>query len=119
MKGFKLIYLQDKETSVENAGINEDSTKLATLEKFISLLEEKVVSIKHDNPVIIYEAPCVKFVQCQLESPIRIETVRIVQIFNSHHLRTIFLFSAYQVRKALVNFQGSHSFHSDITIEWM
>lgn len=96
---------------MEDARINEDSTKLATLEQFISFLEEKVVSIKHDNPVIIYEAPRIKFVQCQLESPIRVDTVWIVQIFNSHHLCTIFLFSAYKEYKGLLHFQGSLNFY--------
>lgn len=39
---------------MEDAGVDEDCTKLATLEQFISFLEEKVIRIEHDHPVIVH-----------------------------------------------------------------
>lgn len=56
------IYLQYKEASMEDAGVDEDSTKLATLEQLICVLEEEVIGIKHYHPVIVHQAPNIEFV---------------------------------------------------------
>lgn len=47
-------YLQHKEASVEDARVNESCTELTTLEELISILEEQIVWIKHDHPVILH-----------------------------------------------------------------
>lgn len=47
---------------MKDAWIDENSTKLATLEEFISFSEEDVIRIKHDDSVIVHQAPCIEFV---------------------------------------------------------
>jgi hypothetical protein len=49
---------------MEDAGVDEDCTELSTLEKLISSSKEKIVSIKHDDPLIFNQFPYVEFVQC-------------------------------------------------------
>lgn len=55
-------YLQYEETGVEDAGVDEDSTKLATLEQFVTFAEEEVVGVEHDHSIILDKLPCVQFV---------------------------------------------------------
>ena len=80
---------------MKDAGVDEDSTKLATLEQLIGFVKEKIIRIDHDDPIILHKTPCVEFVQCQFESLIEIVLilVRIVQVLHSHHLRPIFMFT--------------------------
>jgi hypothetical protein len=47
---------------VEDARVDEDSTKLATLEELVGVLEKEIVDIKHYNTVIIRERPSVELV---------------------------------------------------------
>jgi hypothetical protein len=58
----KLACLQYKEASVENARIDKSSTKLAALEEFISLLEEQVVCIKHNDTLVFRQSPSINLV---------------------------------------------------------
>lgn len=55
-------YLKDKEAGVEDAWVYEDGAKLATLEELVSVLQEKVVWIEHDNPIIVEQAPSIELV---------------------------------------------------------
>lgn len=48
---------------MKDAGINENCTKLATLEQLVCFLKEKVVGIKHNHPVIVHKGPSIEFVQ--------------------------------------------------------
>lgn len=48
------FYLQYKETSVEDARIDEHCTKLATLEQLICVSEEEVIGIEHYHPVVFH-----------------------------------------------------------------
>lgn len=79
---------------MKDARVDEDCTELPTLEQLIRFLEEKVIRIKHDHPLILHQTPCVEFIHCQFEPPIEILLilVRIVQVFHSHHLHPIFSF---------------------------
>jgi hypothetical protein len=47
---------------VENARVDKGSTKLPTLKEFISLLEEQVVRIKHDNTLVLSQTPSINLV---------------------------------------------------------
>jgi hypothetical protein len=58
----KFTCLQYKKTSVENARVDKGSTKLPTLKEFISLLEEQVVRIKHDNTLVLSQTPSINLV---------------------------------------------------------
>ena len=58
-----LIYLQYEEACVEHARIDKDRTKLSTLKQLVRFLKEEVVSIQHDHPFILHQAPRVEFVQ--------------------------------------------------------
>ena len=80
---------------MKDAGIDEYSTELATLEEFIGFSDKNVVRIKHDYSLILNETPCVKLVKGQLESSsLTIASVWILNILNSHNLRPILLFPA-------------------------
>lgn len=80
---------------MENARIDKDSTKLSTLKQLIRILKEEVVSVQHDHPVIVHQAPRVQFVQRQLEPLVKVllMLVWIVQVFHSYYFDTIFLFT--------------------------
>jgi hypothetical protein len=58
----KFTCLQYKKASVENARVDKGSTKLPTLKEFISLLEEQVVRIKHDNTLVLSQTPSINLV---------------------------------------------------------
>lgn len=77
---------------MEDAWVDEDSTKLATEEQLICAIEEKIVGVEHHNTVILSQAPCVELVQCQLEPIVRIGLayVGIVHVLHSHHPDSIF-----------------------------
>lgn len=49
---------------MEYTGVDEDCTELSTLEQLIRFSEEKIVSIKHDHPLIFHQFPYIEFVQC-------------------------------------------------------
>lgn len=89
------------------ARVDKDRTKLSTLEQLISLLKKEIISIEHDDPIIFHQVPCIEFVQCQLESKIKIGliSVWISQIFNTHHLCPIFLFPRPQKQNRSLHFQ--------------
>lgn len=89
----KILYLQHEESGMEDAGIDEDGAELATLEQFVGLLEEEVVRIQHDNPLVLDQAPCIELVQGELKSPVEIvlARVRVVKVVHSLHLRPILL----------------------------
>ena len=86
--------LQDKEASVEDARVYEDSTKASALEQLVGLFKKEVVGIEHDHTVVIRQSPSVELVESKLESTVEVSLfpVRIIQIFNSHHFSSIFRF---------------------------
>lgn len=56
---FAKMYLKNKEASVEDTRVDENCTKLTTLEELVGLLKEEVVGIQHHHPIVVYQAPCV------------------------------------------------------------
>jgi hypothetical protein len=76
--------LQYKKASVENTGIDESSTKLATLEKFIWITQKHVVSVKHHHSVILHHAPDIKLIECVQEALIEL-WLRPVWVWNILH----------------------------------
>jgi hypothetical protein len=76
--------LQYKKASVENAGIDESSTKLATLEKFIWITQKQVVSVEHHHSVILHHAPDIKLIECVQEALIEL-WLRPVWVWNILH----------------------------------
>ena len=56
-------YLQYEEAGMEDAGVDENCTKLATLEQLIGFLEEEVVGVEHNHPVVVHQAPRIEFVE--------------------------------------------------------
>lgn len=87
--------LQHEKARVEDAGVDEDGTKLATLEEFVRVLEEEVVGIQHHYALVLHKLPRVQLVQCELKSPVEIVLciVRISNVLHSHYLRPVFFFS--------------------------
>lgn len=90
------MYLKNKEASVEDTRVDENCTKLTTLEELVRLLKEEVVGIQHHHPIVVYQAPCVQFVQCQLEPSIEVRLVSIwvVYIIYAHYFCSILVFPA-------------------------
>lgn len=39
---------------MEDAGVDENSTELATLEQLVCFSEEEVVGIKHNHPLVVH-----------------------------------------------------------------
>lgn len=49
---------------MEDAWVNEDRTKLATLEQLIGFVEEEIVRVEHDDTIIVHQAPCIELIEC-------------------------------------------------------
>lgn len=59
----KILYLQHEKSGVEDAGIDEHGTELPALKQLVGLLEEEVVRVQHDNPLVLNQAPRIELVQ--------------------------------------------------------
>lgn len=81
---------------MEDTGVDEDSTELPTLEKLVCPLEEEIVGVKHDHPLVIHQAPSIELVHRQLEPFVEIDLrlVWVIHILHPHHLRSVFPFPA-------------------------
>lgn len=73
---------------MKNARVDESGTKLTALEEFLRISKKQVVSIQHDNPLVLRQSPGVYLVQGEHKACIKIVlvSVRVTNIINHHHL---------------------------------
>lgn len=75
---------------MENARVNESSTKLAALEELVRGSEKQIVGIEHHHPLVFRQTPSIDLVQCQQKALIKVAIicVRVLNITHDHNLRT-------------------------------
>lgn len=75
---------------MKNARVDESGTKLTALEEFLRISKKQVVSIQHDNPLVLRQSPGVYLVQGEHKACIKIVlvSVRVTNVINHHHLHT-------------------------------